>query len=391
MERSQLRFVADADVYKQGALAATLHRDEGGTTTFVYDDDYVGRGGAPVALSLRIGDTPVVTPSGGLPPFFAGLLPEGFRLSQLIKDVKTSPDDELSLLLAVGQDTPGDVQVVPHGAPLTAAAPLVNADEPLDFSSLHLSADTSALPGVQAKASSQMVTLPTTSRGASAILKLTPKDYPRLVHNEAIHLSAAKHLGFPVAQAHIVHDKRGEAGLLVRRFDRHVDNGVEHRLPLEDAGQIMGIVPAQKYSVNTEELILAVANVAAASEAAKLALYTQFVFSWLTGNGDLHAKNVSLLQTRGRWQVSPLYDVVCTLLYGDDTMALPVDGRTKNLRRRHWDNLADAISLPPRARDRAITRALRATSQVNLEDVGITGSPLNGTLRELRYRRSEIA
>lgn len=69
MERSQLRFVADADVYTQRALATTLHRDEGGTTTFVYDDDYVERGGAPVALSLRIGDTPVVTPSGGLPPF----------------------------------------------------------------------------------------------------------------------------------------------------------------------------------------------------------------------------------------------------------------------------------------------------------------------------------
>ena len=36
-------------------------------------------------------------------------------------------------------------------------------------------------------------------------------------------------------------------------------------------------------------------------------LYLQFLFAWLTGNGDLHAKNVSILrpsQGRGRRVVS---------------------------------------------------------------------------------------
>ena len=390
MELLDLRFITDVDVYKAGVRAATLHRDADGTTTFAYDADYVGLGGAPISFSLPVDAPPVKTTSGGLPPFFSGLLPEGFRLTQLIKDVKTSPDDELSLLLAVGQDAPGDVQIVPKGAPLMRVEPLVTVDDAVDFSLLRFSRDKSALPGVQAKASSEMITLPAAQRGTAALLKLTPKDYPRLVQNEFLHLAAAKRLGFPVAQAHMVHDQKGQAGLLVRRFDRHLSHGVEQRLPLEDAGQIMGIVPAQKYSVGTEDLIRKVSDVASAPESAKFALYTQFVFSWLVGNGDLHAKNVALLYRGGRWQVSPIYDVVCTLLYGDKTMALPIDGRVGSLRRRHWDSLAAAIELPPRARDLALNRALRAAASVRLEEVGITGSPLNGTLRELRHRRAEL-
>lgn len=153
----------------------------------------------------------------------------------------------------------------------------------------------------------------------------------------------------------------------------------------------MGIVPAQKYSVNTEDLILRVCGAAFAPEAAKFALYTQFVFSWLVGNGDLHAKKVALLNDGTQWQVSPIYDVVCTFLYGDKTMALPIDGRVSNLRRRHWDGLADAVGLPPKSRYLAIARALKASANLRLEDIGIMGSPLNGTLRELRHRRGELA
>ncbi len=53
--------------------------------------------------------------AGALPPFFSGLLPAGRRLTALRSAVKTSADDELTLLLAVGADTIGDVQILPHG------------------------------------------------------------------------------------------------------------------------------------------------------------------------------------------------------------------------------------------------------------------------------------
>ena len=69
-----------------------------------------------IATTLPVTTTPVTTLGGAVPAFFAGLLPEGRRLSALRQGVKTSADDELSLLLGVGGDTIGDVRVVPAGA-----------------------------------------------------------------------------------------------------------------------------------------------------------------------------------------------------------------------------------------------------------------------------------
>ena len=63
-------------------------------------------------------EAPTIRPGGGLPPFFAGLLPEGHRLAVLRRDVETSADDELTLLLAVGADAPGDaLPAVPQLSP----------------------------------------------------------------------------------------------------------------------------------------------------------------------------------------------------------------------------------------------------------------------------------
>ncbi|HTX97601.1 MAG TPA: HipA N-terminal domain-containing protein [Mycobacterium sp.] len=61
------------------------------------------------------GEYPVVTTGGSVPPFFAGPLPEGVRLGVVTSSTKTSADDHLTLLLAIGSDTIGNVRVVPSG------------------------------------------------------------------------------------------------------------------------------------------------------------------------------------------------------------------------------------------------------------------------------------
>jgi serine/threonine-protein kinase HipA len=50
------------------------------------------------------------------------------------------------------------------------------------------------------------------------------------------------------------------------------------------------------------------------------------VVNVLCGNGDAHAKNLSLLhQGNGRVTLAPLYDLLNTVVYGDDTLAMYVD------------------------------------------------------------------
>lgn len=115
MNLEMLKRVVAADVYKNGTLAGTMGRMDSGVVRFAYTSDYLAAGHPQVAFSLPLSSDPVETTNGAIPAFFAGLLPEGHRLTVLKNAAKTSFDDELTLLLAVGADVPGDVQIVPAG------------------------------------------------------------------------------------------------------------------------------------------------------------------------------------------------------------------------------------------------------------------------------------
>src|SRR5699024_2262614 len=54
------------------------------------------------------------------------------------------------------------------------------------------------------------------------------------------------------------------------------------------------------------------------------------VMAWAMGNGDLHAKNLSVVGSADR-TVAPIYDIPSTVPYGDMTFALPLAGRRDNL------------------------------------------------------------
>ncbi|WP_175494140.1 hypothetical protein [Herbiconiux ginsengi] len=82
--------------------------------------------------------------------------------------------------------------------------------------------------------------------------------------------------------------------------------------------------------------------------------------------------------------------VPCTLLYGDDSLALPVGGRTRGLKARHWRDFASSIGLPERAAASANAVALAAATSVDLSALPFDGSPLRRTQRELGFRRAEL-
>ena len=132
----------DADVYVDGAHAATLTRNSDGGVTFAYVDSFLASAKFPIATTLPLTHTPLVTAGGAVPPFFAGLLPEGRRLSALKKSVKTSADDELSLLLAVGEDTVGNVSVVPAGEkPVATPSAILLGNKHVDFAPVFADVD----------------------------------------------------------------------------------------------------------------------------------------------------------------------------------------------------------------------------------------------------------
>ena len=333
---AELREVARADVHKAGRLAAALTRTPDGVR-FDYLPSWLDAGQPAVATTLPVTRTPVVTPGGALPAYFAGLLPEGRRLGALRRQVKTSADDELSLLMAVGADAIGDVQVVPNGVDPAAVPPRVVVGDlsTVTFAEvlaeLDIRPERAALPGVQDKVSAAVLSLPLAQRGTRFILKLSPPEYPYLVENEACFLGAARLSGLRVPSATVVRDRAGVSGLLVERFDRRAsgDGQAPRALALEDACQVLGRPPADKYLTGCERTFAGLVAVCQAPLPAARTFLTQLVFAYLSSNGDAHAKNFSVLQDEaGEWRPSPVYDVPSSQPYGDTTMALSMGGRT---------------------------------------------------------------
>ncbi|MFC9771369.1 MULTISPECIES: type II toxin-antitoxin system HipA family toxin [unclassified Pseudarthrobacter] len=363
-----------ADVYKAGILAARLERYDGGTR-FSYLPAYLAGGGPAVASSLPLTAEPVMSAAGAAPPYFTGLLPEGRRLNALRRSIKTSADDDLSLLIAAGGNPVGDVQIIGHGEPLDPDEHAVELDprQPVDFDELLGDPDLIdpvALAGVQDKLSAGMISLPVAAKGKRFILKLNAPEFPHVVENEFAMFRYAAKLRIPLSRVGLIRDVAGRPGLLVERFDRvppleaAAGAGSDEvlRLAVEDGAQVLGLYPADKYNVGYGQVCRALAEHCAAPLPALRNLALQGAFAWLTGNGDLHAKNVSMVQDpRAGWVIAPVYDIPSTVVYGDKTLALAIDGKRTGISRRHFLGWTAGLGLPERAATKVIELALRAS------------------------------
>ena len=302
-----------------------------------------------VASTMPIRREPYAVRGVNLHPFFAGLLPEGLRHTALVKSVKTSADDLFSLLLGAGQETVGDVWVA---EPIATSRPMevnLESGEELDFAELldlalgiEETLDSKSIPGVQPKVSDAMISLGVrgSTKMRDSILKLAPPSDPQLVENEAFCMQLARTARLEVAPTRVLHDVAGRSALLVERFDRNPQT--PYRPPLreraagfrhqEDACQLLDVYPADKYRLSMREIADAL-EVCWSPLYERLRLLQLYAFSYAIANGDLHGKNISVLWSERRVALSPAYDLVTTLPYGDDSMALKVEGRDKRVKR----------------------------------------------------------
>ena len=222
---------------------------------------------------------------------------------------------------------------------------------------LGIRAQRAALPGVQDKTSAAMINLPVAKASKRYILKLSPiNEYPHLVQNEAFFLGAAAKSGLEVPSHELLTDGEGQSGLLIRRFDRATVDGAVHLLAVEDGCQAAGPPPADKYRISADRTFAALAAQCQASVLAGRELILQLAFAYLMANGDAHAKNFSVVQALdGEWRVSPTYDVPCSYLYGDKTMALSIgDRRGGDFRAADFVGLGARLGVPERATRRVL-------------------------------------
>jgi serine/threonine-protein kinase HipA len=346
----------EADVYQGDLLVAHVERTRTGSRLVFLPEIVENPPQHPGYFATRIPYThePLESVGDNLPPFLLNLLPEGVRLQMLLEGLRIAPSDFLGMLLAVGWDAIGDVAVVPHGRKIkeqtraTFEKRFAEVSFWEEFGNSVIS--DASVPGVQEKISASTLAYGIRSADSpSAILKLNPERYPKLVENEAFFLGLAAKCHIEVARAKIVHDRDGQAGLLVQRFDRPKSGRKILKRHQEDACQLLDQIPGNKYRISLGEVAKAVRQVST-SPAAILDLLRLYAFSYVVGNADLHAKNISLLWKENVVTLSPAYDLLSTLPYGlDDHMALKLDGKDLHFKADDFVQFGMRFGIPERA------------------------------------------
>ncbi|MDZ4785030.1 MAG: HipA domain-containing protein [bacterium] len=368
MRISEIKNLELVYVFKGEEKIGTLARTDNGSE-FTYDNNYLTKTTdtkeslRAIAYTMPSRQTTYLTRGENLGAYFAGLLPEGFRLQALIRTVKTSADDLFSLLAASGSELIGDIAVSPTAE--LEKNKLTSLDRVelgksifLDIFNKSIEGDEfkqriidPSVPGVQAKISASMITFPVgiKNRHQQYILKLAPAEYPQLIENEHFFMRMAKDCGLSAARTKIVYDKKKTPGLLVERFDRYYNKEKKEIIKIhqEDACQFLNRYPQDKYRLDCRSIGRGMHEFCSAPiiEISKFLQLT--AFSYIIVNGDLHAKNISL-QTdpeSARIVFSPAYDLLSSLPYGDDHMALQFEGKTDNLTTNMFIQFAESFGI----------------------------------------------
>jgi len=147
--------------------------------------------------------------------------------------------------------------------------------------------------------------------------------YPQVLVNEHLFMSFAKNeLGFDVPfNALIYHDNNFH--YLIKRFDRYK----EFRYEQYDFGQLLNISSLNKYNSSSDE-VFKKANKVLKSKSQKIELLRFYFYSYIIQHGDLHLKNIAVLNIgKENFTLSPLYDVISLgVIKGTkaDDLALPI-------------------------------------------------------------------
>ena len=320
---------------KAGSLESTDNRG----VIFIYDKNYLmNKDAVPLSASLPLQSEEFSQKQ--CIPFFSGLLPEEDSRKKIADYLHISETSTLKLLEALGGECAGLISILTEGDSLSTETsyslnsenyellddkklsdfiekmntrPLIKADDKLRLS----------LAGAQEKLALAKINgewyLPLNGAPSTHILKpARTGSLSSLAQNEYICMKLAKSFGLPVPVVDLL-KIAGKDVFVIERYDRIKDGNLIQRLHQEDFCQALGIMSTSKYQNDGGPGIADIFNTITkvctvpALETQKFLRYV--IFNYLMGNCDSHGKNYSLLYKNNRVELSPLYDVVSTVIY----------------------------------------------------------------------------
>ena len=196
--------------------------------------------------------------------------------------------------------------------------------------------------------------LPLYGTPSTHIIKPGAEFFPESVANEHFCQQLAKRVDVPSADSRIM-TFGGDRYYAVARYDREMVDGKPQRLHQEDFCQALSVDPEVKYEDDGGPGIARCFEVLGRLHMPlreTFALLDMFVYNYLIGNADAHAKNYSILYVKGVARLAPLYDAVCTAVYPDlsEEFAMSVGGEKSfgRITRESFSAMASECGLSPK-------------------------------------------
>lgn len=172
------------------------------------------------------------------------------------------------------------------------------------------------------------------------IVKPPHPGYLYINENEHLTMCLARLVGIHAAEHGLIEMSDGVIAYVTKRFDRPTGGGGP-RLHAMDFCQLTGKDPDEKYLGTAAEC--ATLTLEYGGQTAVRALYKLFIFSDWIRNGDLHLKNLMLIENGNEgYALSPAYDLVCTPFYNSEGFKLAIEGDPKNITRKTWLSFGQA-------------------------------------------------
>ncbi|HCS20061.1 MAG TPA: toxin HipA [Bacteroidetes bacterium] len=212
----------------------------------------------------------------------------------------------------------------------------------------------STITGVQAKlslhlASAERPNLPKkftiVGLWGGYILKPPTTHYQQLTEVEDLTMHLAELAGIKVVPHSLIRMASGNLAYITKRIDRYK----KEKLHMEDMCQLTERLTEHKYQGSHEQIAKAIIKYSNTPGLDLVNFFEMVLFSFLTGNADMHLKNYSLLYQFERGPVlSPAYDLVATALVNkadDEDLALTLNGKKKKIKKQDFIFAMNTVKL----------------------------------------------
>lgn len=199
-----------------------------------------------------------------------------------------------------------------------------------------------SVPGVQPKLSMSLLESDATDKrltvigalGGNYIFKPPSLEYKEMPANEHLTMKLANLFAIDVVPNSLIRLASGEISYITKRIDRAANGSKIHMIDMFQITEAF-----DKYRGSMERIGNAINLYAENTLLDKLRLFELTIFSYLTGNNDMHLKNFSMLKTSYGWGLSPAYDLLnVAIINTDDTeeLALTITGKKKRITKQNF-------------------------------------------------------